>query len=129
MEERPKRGMARDLALKLVDIVNDVKDALDDLMETMFIIYQPKNWTGLATDNVIFTVKAMNVASYQWQYQRTVGGNWSSSSATGNRTDTLTFLASDAASYPDRLWRCKLTDSDGNIIYTDEVGVTIIEGS
>ena len=123
-----KKKIDRDIALKVLAAVDAVKDARADLMDTMFIIYQPKNWTGLATDNVVFTVKAMNGASYQWQYLKNDGVTWASSAASGNRTDTLTFLASDAASFPNRLWRCKLTDSDGNIIYTDGAGVTIIEG-
>lgn len=121
MEEKKKRGMARDLALKLLDIVNDVKDALDDLMETMFIIYQPKNYVGALNTNASFTVVAMNVNEYLWQRSDDDGLTWGTSTASGYNTNTLSFKATQST-YT-RKWRCQLTDSDNNIIYTDVVGV------
>ena len=109
----------RDLALKILDVVGAVKDALDDLLGIMFIIYQPKSVTVSVGETVVFNVVAMNVASYQWEVYWS--NAWHDSSATGYDTDTLTFtVTSGIRNYK---WRCKLTDSDGNIIYTDVLTV------
>lgn len=126
MEEKPKRGIARDLALKLLDIVNDIKDALDDLMETMFIIYQPKTWYGEIGDTATFTVVAMNVVTYRWQYSDN-GVNWtnSSSSLDGYNTPTITFVMEER--HVNRWRRCRLTDANGNYIYSDAVQSLLIE--
>lgn len=122
---RPKRGMDRDLALKVLALCSAVKDALDDLLETMFIIYQPKDWYGPDGASVTLTVKAMNVALYQWQH-KDAGGTWRNSSATGYNTESITFTMGEA--YVTRIRRCKLTDAEGNVLYTDIVHTYIEEG-
>ena len=113
---RPKRGMDRDLALKVLALCSAVKDALDDLLETMFIIYQPKDATGAVGDPVVFTVTAMNVNSYQWQVSKIGTETWTNSSSPGNATASVTVTVTSSV-YNYRL-RCKLTDADGNILYT-----------
>ena len=120
---RPKRGMDRDLALKVLALCSTVKDALDDLLDTMFIIYQPKYFTGNIGDMATFTVVAMNVASYQWQASSDAGETWTNSSLAGATTPTITVKIS--ASNKDRIWRCLLTDSDGNTLYTDVAGIIV----
>ena len=116
---RPKRGTDRDLALKILALCSAVKDALDDLLGTMFIIYQPKSVTVAVGETAVFTVVAMNVAAYQWEVYWS--GSWHDSSASGYDTDTLTFtVTSGIRNYK---WRCKLTDADGNSIYTDVLTV------
>lgn len=111
--------MQRDLALKVLAFVKGVRQALADLMDTMFIIYQPKSVTVSVGATVVFTVTAMNVASYQWEVYWS--NAWHDSSATGYDTDTLTFtVTSGIRNYK---WRCKLTDADGNEIYTDVLTV------
>lgn len=119
---RPKRGMNRDLALKVLALCSAVKDALDDLLETMFIIYQPKDVIGAVGDPVVFNVVAMNVASYQWQVAKIGTNTWTNANSPGNTTDTVT-VTLVASSFNYRM-RCKLTDSDGNVIYTKEVYMT-----
>lgn len=114
-----KKKLDRDLALKVLEVVGAVRDALDDLMDTMFIIYQPKDATGAVGDPVVFTVTAMNVNSYQWQVAKIGTETWTNSSSPGNATKSVTVNITSSV-YNYRL-RCKLTDADGNIIYTDEV--------
>ena len=121
------KKLDRDLALKVLEVVRAVKDALDDLLETMFIIYQPKDWYGSIGDTVVYTVVAMNVAAYQWQYSDNDGVTWRNFTG-DSKTDTLTFVVTESTN-PTRLRRCKLTDADGNIIYTDAVKTFITEGS
>ena len=119
---RPKRGMDRDLALKVLALCSAVKDALDALLGSMFIIYQPKDAVGAIGDDVTFTVVAMNVNSYQWQTAKIGTNTWSNAASPGNTTDTIT-ITIRASAYNYRM-RCKLTDSDGNIIYTDDAFIT-----
>ena len=121
-----KKKIARDIALKVLAAVEAVKDALADLMETTFIIYQPKDWTGAVGDTVTFTVKAMNVSAYRWQYS-TDGSSWSnsSSSVTGYNTDTVSFLMEEALAGSYR--RCRLTLPGGGYLYTDAVQTLLAE--
>lgn len=114
-----KKKLNRDLALKVLEVVGAMRDALYDLLDTMFIIYQPKDATGAIGDTVTFTVVAMNVDSYQWETSKIGTTTWANATSSGNTTDTIT-LTIASATYNYRL-RCKLTDADGNIIYTDEV--------
>ena len=115
--------MQRDLALKILAFAKAVRQALADLMDTMFIIYQPKYFTGNIGDMATFTIVAMNVESYQWQASSDSGETWANSSLAGASTPTISVKIS--SSNKDRIWRCLLTDSNGNTIYTDVVGIII----
>ena len=123
---RPKRGMNRDLALKVLALCKLVKDALDDLLGTMFIIYQPKTWVGALGEIATITVVAMNVVTYRWQYSDN-GVNWTNSSATlnGYNTPTISFVMEER--YVSRYRRCRLTDANGNYLYTDVVQTLLNE--
>lgn len=120
-----KKKLNRDLALKVLEVVGAVSDALYDLLDTMFIIYQPKYFTGNIGDMATFTVVAMNVDTYQWQASSDAGETWANSSLAGATTPTITVKISNANK--DRIWRCLLTDSDNNTIYTDIAGIIIPE--
>ena len=113
--------MQRDLALKVLAFVKGVRQALADLMDTMFIIYQPKDCYCNIGDTVSFNVVAMNVSAYQWQY-RTVGssGSWTDARFVGNNTANPVFTLKSESSYASE-FTCRLTDADGNIIYSDIV--------
>ena len=115
-----KKKLNRDLALKVLDAAKGVRDAMAGLLETMFIIYQPKNWVGAVGDTVTFTVVAMNVVTYRWQYSDN-GVNWVQSSSTlnGYNTPTITFTMEER--FTTRYRRCRMVDADGNIIYSDVV--------
>lgn len=125
---RPKRGMDRDLALKVLALCSAVKDALDDLLGSMFIIYQPKDWYGSIGDTASYTVVAMNVSAYRWQYSDDNGETWVNFTGTahGERTKTIAFEVTESTN-PDRIRRCRLTDSEGNYKYTDAVRMFITE--
>ncbi len=59
--------------------------------------------------------------TYQWQFSKN-GTTWSNSSATGNKTDTLSFQA--ASTYNGRQFRCVVSDGTDTII-SDVVSFTI----
>ena len=115
-----KKKLNRDLALKVLEVAGAVKDALDDLLDTMFIIYQPKDYIGAIGTQAVFTVVAMNVVSYQWQ-KSDDGVTWVTAVGTGVQTPTFSFGI--AQSSYSRKWRCALTDADSNVIYSDVVGL------
>lgn len=121
-----KKKLNRDLALKILEVAGAVRDALDDLLETCFIIYQPKDWVGSVGETATFTVVAMNVATYRWQYSDN-GVNWTNSNSTldGYNTPTISFVMEDR--HVSRWRRCRLTDANGNSIYTDAVQSLIEE--
>ena len=110
--------MQRDLA---------VKDALDDLLDTMFIIYQPDLTQEVTVPSTI-TVKvvAMNVATYQWQYSAD-GETWTDFGSTVQGSKTAEATISITNTNKNRYRRCRLTDANGNIIYTIVGKLTIIE--
>ena len=124
---RPKRGMDRDLALKILALCSTVKDALDDLMDTMFIIYQPKSVVANVGDTVTFSVVAMNVASYQWQLKPPNSTNFGNSGAVGNKTATVTVEATQARNGGQ--YRVIITDRDGNTVTSDAVTLTVVEAT
>ena len=112
----------RDLALKILEVAGAVKDALEDLLGTMFIIYQPKSLEARIGDYVTLAVVAMNVASYQWQYSQDGGATWRNSDSSVPKTASITIEVT--SNVFDLLRRCQLTDADGNKIYTDAVVIT-----
>ena len=117
-----KKKLNRDLALKVIEVAGAVKDALDDLLGTMFIIYQPKSLEASIGDYATLSVVAMNVASYQWQYSQDGGTTWRNSGSSVPKTASITIEVTAAVF--DLLRRCQLTDADGNKIYTDAVVIT-----
>lgn len=121
-----KKKLNRDLALKVLEVVGAVKDALDDLLDTMFIIYQPDLTQAVSVPaQVTLKVVAMNVAAYQWQYSSD-GESWTDfgSSVVGSTSPEV--VVSVTNTNKNRYRRCRLTDADGNIIYTVVGKLTII---
>ena len=113
--------MQRDLALKVLAFVKGVRQALADLMDTMFIIYQPDLTQEVTVpSSVTLKVVAMNVSEYQWQYSSD-GESW-----TYFGSKTAEIVVSVTSTNKNRYRRCRLTDSDGNIIYTNVGKFTII---
>ena len=60
------------------------------LLVEIDLVAHPQDQVGVITDNVQFSVQASGVSSYQWQYRRTAEDNWTNTSMTGNKTDTIT---------------------------------------
>ena len=79
------------------------------------ILSQPIDYSGPIGDNAIFNVVAEgDNLSYQWEASTNGGNTWINSASTGNTTDTLT--VGIIAARNGFLFRCKITDSNGNII-------------
>ena len=82
------------------------------------IISQPEEVEAEVGDSVTLTVEAENVVAYQWQYSTNNGAKWQNSSS---KTNSITFTVTEAGKKIIR--RCELTGKDGDVVYTDEVGI------
>jgi len=79
---------------------------------------QPVDFTGRVGDNATFTVEASGSGlSYQWQVSTNGGSTWGNSTAGGYSTNSMWVTITE--SNGGRLYRCKITDSSGNIRYSE----------
>ncbi len=92
------------------------------LRTALAITEQPVNAVAEVGETVTFhiAVQGDNV-TYQWQFSKN-GTTWSNSSATGNKTDTLSFQA--ASTYNGRQFRCVVSNGTDTIV-SDAVTFTI----
>jgi len=85
--------------------------------EVFEIVKQPEDCEVSVGETAIFTVEATGVTSYQWQFKN--GSKWANTSSTGAKTDTISVVCTEARY--NYLYRCILTDSEGNTLITNEV--------
>ena len=85
-----------------------------------FVVTQPTTVTAAINDNVTFsTLAAGRGLAYRWQYY--TGGAWTDYMIATADTPEFTFkVTSTRLNYA---YRCKITDGDGIVIYTDTVGI------
>lgn len=86
------------------------------------ITKQPENTEVKIDSTALFTINAVGSdIAYQWQLSTDQGKTWISSTAKGNKTNTLSF---PVIKYTySRMYRCVLTDSRGNTLISDTVKV------
>lgn len=93
--------------------------------QDLAISTQPANKTAEDGTKVQFKVTPNNAnVTYQWQYRKSADGTWKNASAAGNKTATLTVdatYAKDGYQY-----RCRVTDSTGNKLYTNAATLYMI---
>ena len=85
------------------------------------IIDQPVSKKAKIGDVVSFNIDAINVVSYQWQY-RDANNGWTNLGWNSSDTNTLSFTANQYRMTFD--YRCVLTDSIGQTIYSKIVNVS-----
>ena len=92
---------------------------------TLKVTGQPANKFVPAGKTAKFTVKVSGTGvTYQWQYRTSAKGSWKVTSATGNKTATLSVAASAAKN--GYQYRCKITDQYGNVIYSGAATLKIV---
>ncbi|MGN0159531.1 MAG: hypothetical protein ACI39W_10465, partial [Brotaphodocola sp.] len=70
-----------------------------------------------------FSVEASGVSSYQWQFSRDGGETWQAAGFAGSKTEKITVeLNSVRIKY---VFRCELTNADGERLFTVPVGVNV----
>lgn len=90
----------------------------------LMIQSQPSNFYARAGSTAKFSVVASgNGLKYQWQYKTSSGGKWQAATVSGNKTANLTVPATMARN--GFYYRCKVSDSKGNVLYTKEAKLTV----
>jgi len=91
------------------------------------IVTAPSNALAASGDTAVFTVKASGIGlSYQWQYSSDGGATWSSCNATSNPGATTASYSFTVKSTQDGyLYRCRVTDSYGNKVYSSEARLNL----
>ncbi len=88
------------------------------------ITSQPKTQKVEAGEKVKFTVEATGAGkTYQWQ-SSSDGKTWKNCSSSTATKATFTFTAK--TSHSSNYYRCKITDSKGNVVYTDAVRLYVL---
>lgn len=91
------------------------------------IITQPTDVNAsIGTAVKITTLAAGNSITYEWQYQRASASTWYKSNLSSASLSTLSFKMS--SSYNGMKFRCKVTDSDGKVAYTEAALITMVSG-
>ena len=85
---------------------------------------QPKTQTVKAGATIKFTVKATGTGlKYQWQ-SSSDGKTWKNCSSTSATKATFSFTSK--TSHNGNYYRCKITDSAGNVVYTSSVRAYVL---
>lgn len=117
-------GMDRDIALQIVSLLSDCDSLLETINNNEYaahIIEQPEDSVTAVTYTASFTVVAVNVKSYQWQYKSSEEATtWSNLGGISNEA-TLSINATEAR-YAWR-FRCEITGLDNVKVYTDTVKI------
>ncbi len=88
------------------------------------ITAHPAAKTVTAGTKVKFTVTATGTGlTYQWQYSANGGSTWGKTSSTGSTTATLSVSAVNARN--GYLYRCVITDSNGNKVTSNSAKLTV----
>lgn len=89
---------------------------------------QPSDISVAAGNTASFTVTAVGSGlSYQWQYSKNSGKSWVNCSSTGNNTSVFSFIMKE--SYAHRQYRCKVSDSNGNYVFSEAAVLSLAESS
>ncbi|MBQ6832719.1 MAG: leucine-rich repeat protein [Oscillospiraceae bacterium] len=91
---------------------------------TLKVTAQPKDAVLKAGGTASFAVTAKGTGvTFQWQYRASADGQWKNSPASGNQTATLSVPATKTRD--GNQYRCVITDSYGNVIYSNVVTLTV----
>ena len=92
-------------------------------VDTLEIITQPADYVGVIGDMATFTVETdREDVTYQWYFSSDNGATWQKSSCTV-QTLTVEFKAYRLG----YLYRCEVTDSDGNTVISDAAVLAALE--
>ena len=84
---------------------------------SIVILMQPADQYGFNGESVVLAVGAENVKDYQWQYFD--GEEWKDSVMQQANLPAMQLVVFPAGT--PRMYRCKLTGLDNNVVYTNEV--------
>ncbi len=86
---------------------------------------QPTNQTVSVGEYAKFSVKANGGGiTYQWQFRTSSSGSWQNSTVSGYNTSAISVKG--LAGRNGYQYRCKITDSAGNVLYSKVVKMTVV---
>lgn len=92
----------------------------------LVITQQPQDAECAIGESFTFSLKAEGEGvTYRWQYSDDNGKNWADSRSKGRAKDTLYLTLTDYISKC--VYRCCVSDSNGNMVYTDYVSALKLE--
>lgn len=92
--------------------------------DPIIINAQPKDVSVAAGSATSFIVEATGEGlTYQWQVSSSNGERWGNTSLAGAKTNILQLVA--PSNYNGRLYRCVITDKNGNTVITDSAKLTV----
>ena len=110
---------------KVTDMLGNViysNPIVIDIMYGPVIYEQPVDYEGYTGDTAKFTLAASGVdLTYQWQLKK--GNKWADLNSGGANTPELSVKVDDSKN--GKIYRCKVTASNGNIEYTNEVKIIV----
>ena len=102
---------------------NPVTLTVKEPSNSINITVQPENCYAPVGTKAVFKVEAEGEGlTYQWQLKK--GSTWADQNSGGATTDTFTVKAD--ASRNGKVYRCLITDINGEQIFTDEVTLTVL---
>ena len=109
---------------KITDSAGNVIYSNAVTLNVLGIKTQPASVTAKAGDTVTFKVVATGQGiTYQWQWRNGSSGTWARTTVSGNKTATISMPATAARN--GYQYRCKITDSAGNVVYSYAVVLNV----
>lgn len=91
------------------------------------IVMQPSDVDAASGTAVRISTQATGKnLTYRWQYKKMGSTTWVNSGLSSANTPVLSFKMSSG--YDGRKYRCRVMDADENVVYTDTVLVTLVDG-
>ena len=105
---------------------NEVKITVTEPTNAITIKSQPSNYVGPVGSSAKFTVSAEGSGlKYQWQLKK--GSSWANLSTGGATTSTMTIKVDDSKN--GKVYRCLITDANGEELATESVSITVKSSS
>lgn len=110
---------------KVTDGADNVlySDAVTLFVADFTLDKQPENITVSSGKTAKFTVATTGDVTYQWQYRTSEAGKWKDSTASSATKKTVSVKGTTARN--GYQYRCKITDSNGKVVYTKAVTLTV----
>ena len=110
---------------KVTDKYGNVVYSKSATLNVLGITAQPKSIYIKSGNNVTFSVGAVGKnLTYQWQWRVNSSTSWASTTVSGNKTATITVPATAARN--GYQYRCVVTDSAGNVVYSNAATLTVL---
>ena len=101
---------------------NEVKITVTEPTNAITIKSQPSNYVGPVGSSAKFTVSAEGSGlKYQWQLKK--GSSWANLSTGGATTSTMTIKVDESKN--GKVYRCIITDANGEELATESVNITV----